>query len=149
MKSRRRYFWVSPAAFCHGVFCIAGFRDAYTVSKMKLLFIDIIPLHRLLAVPLPFQGRHCAQNLSFAKYDHFQPPLKGEGTIAQQWWRGSHVIRASLKTPNPSDVVQICDRFPCGKMQEYSMYFKFFRKGRWRKDAPQMTGERVFRGDHL
>ncbi len=24
------------------------------------------------------------------------------------------------------------------------MYFKFFRKGRWRKDAPQMTGERVF-----
>ena len=26
------------------------------------------------------------------------------------------------------------------------MYFKFFRKGRWRKDAPQMTGERVFRG---
>lgn len=29
------------------------------------------------------------------------------------------------------------------------MYFKFFRKERWRKNAPQMTGERVFRGDLL
>ena len=28
------------------------------------------------------------------------------------------------------------------------MYFKFFRKRKWRKDAPQMTGDRVFRGDH-
>ena len=26
------------------------------------------------------------------------------------------------------------------------MYFKFFRKRRWRKDALQMTGEWVFRG---
>ena len=56
------------------------------------------------------------------------------------WW-------APLNTPNPSDVVQICDRFTCGKMQEYLVYFKFLRKWRWHKDALQMAGERVFRGD--
>lgn len=56
------------------------------------------------------------------------------------WW-------APLNTPNPSDVVQICDKFTCGKMQEYLVYFKFLRKWRWHKDALQMAGERVFRGD--
>lgn len=37
------------------------------------------------------------------------------------------ILRESLNTPNPSDVVQICAEFAFKKTQEYLMYFKFFR----------------------
>ncbi|MGN1403640.1 MAG: hypothetical protein ACI4XB_04900, partial [Ruminococcus sp.] len=38
----------------------------------------------------------------------------------------TYLFQGTSKYPNPSDVVQICDRFTCEKTQEYLVYFKFF-----------------------